>query len=140
MLFRSNAKGTFFLCQVISKYMISAKIQGHILNITSSSALRPAWTPYQMSKWSVRGFTLGLADILSKNGIVVNAIAPGQSATKMLGISEGDSLYNESPAGRLVVPSEIGKLAVFMASDLGNMIIGDTVYITGGSGVVSSHK
>ena len=45
-----NVKGTFFLCQEISKMMIKKGIKGHILNISSSSALRPAWTPYQMSK------------------------------------------------------------------------------------------
>ena len=59
-----NAKGTFFLTQVAAKVMINKKINGHILNISSSSALRPAWGPYHMSKWAVRGFTIGAADVL----------------------------------------------------------------------------
>lgn len=137
----TNAKGTFFMSQAVGEYMIKNKIKGHILNVTSSSALRPAWTPYQMSKWAVRGFTLGLADVLLPYGIIVNAIAPGPVATPMLDKKEGESIYNESsPSGRYAIPSEIAELAVFMVSDLGNLIVGDTFYITGGSGTISYHN
>lgn len=133
-----NAKGTYFLSQVVSQFMIEKKTKGHILNVSSSSALRPAWTPYQMSKWAVRGLTLGLADFLLPYGIVVNAIAPGPVATPMLGKSVGDSIENpEGSCGRFAMPSEIASLAVFMVSDMGNLIVGDTYYITGGSGTIS---
>ena len=135
-----NSKGTFFMSQAVGKYMIEKKIKGHILNVTSSSALRPAWTPYQISKWAVKGLTLGLADLLSPYGIVVNAIAPGPTATPMLGKNDGDSIYYpENPSKRYAMPSEIAQLATFMVSDLGNMIIGDTFYITGGSGNLTLH-
>lgn len=137
----TNTKGTFFMSQAMGKFMIDKKIKGHILNVTSSSALRPAWTPYQMSKWAVRGFTMGLADTLIPYGIVVNAIAPGPTATSMLGKKEGDSIYmSNSPSKRYAVPSEIAKLAVFMVSDMGNMIVGDTFYMTGGSGTITYHN
>ena len=135
-----NAKGTFFMSQVVAKYMIENKIKGHILNVTSSSALRPAWTPYQMSKWAVRGLTLGTADKLLPYGIVVNAIAPGPTATPMLGKNEGDTIYHpNTPAKRYAMPSEIAALATFMVSDMGDMIIGDTFYMTGGSGTITLH-
>jgi 3-oxoacyl-[acyl-carrier protein] reductase len=39
----------------------------------------------------------------------------------------------------MAVPSEIANLAVFMVSDMGNMIVGDTFYMTGGSGTISMH-
>lgn len=132
-----NAKGTFFMSQAVGKHMIEKQIKGHILNVSSSSALRPAWTPYHMSKWAIKGFTMGLADLLLPHGIIVNAIAPGPVATKMLGKMEGDSISNpEQPSGRYAMPSEIAALAVFMVSDLGKLIVGDTVYMTGGSGVI----
>ena len=38
------------------------------------------------------------------------------------------------------MPSEIANLVVFMVSGMGNMIVGDTVYMTGGSGTVSLHR
>lgn len=136
-----NARGTFFMTQSMAQYMIENQIKGHILNVTSSSALRPAWTPYQMSKWAVRGFTMGAADILLPHGITVNAIAPGPTATEMLKVKPGDSIHNaDALAGRYIMPEEIAQLATLMVSDVGNMIVGDTFYMTGGSGVVSYHK
>lgn len=136
-----NAKGTFFMSQAVGKYMIKNNIKGHILNVTSSSALRPAWTPYPMSKWAVRGLTLGLADLFIPHGIVVNAIAPGPTATPMLNKNEGDDIGNLfTPAGRFAMPSEIAALAAFMVSDYGNLIVGDTIYMTGGSGNINLHN
>ena len=133
-----NVKGTFFMCQSMARYMKKNRIKGHILNLSSSSALRPAWGPYQISKWAIRGFTLGLAEQLQPYGIVVNAIAPGQTATPMLGKSKDGDLYNDyALAGRYITPEEVANLAVFMVSDMGNMIVGDTFYITGGSGTIS---
>lgn len=135
-----NVKGTFFMCQAMSNYMIAHKIKGHILNVSSSSALRPAWTPYPISKWAIRGFTMGLADTLLPHGIVVNAIAPGPTATAMVDRqADGDIRMDTNPCGRMAVPSEIANLAVFMVSDMGNMIVGDTFYMTGGSGTISMH-
>ena len=136
-----NVKGMFFMCQAMGSYMIENKIKGHILNLSSASALRPAWTPYQMSKWAVRGFTLGLADTLLPYGITVNAIGPGPVATAMLGHENAENIYNQSsPSGRYAEPEEIANLATFMVSDMGDLIVGDTFYITGGSGTISMHK
>jgi len=136
-----NVKGVFFACQAVSRYMIDNKIKGHILNISSSSALRPAWTPYQMSKWSIRGFTQGLADTLLPYGIIVNAIGPGQTATGMLGMEDNESIYNGSnPCGRYATPEEIANLALFMVGQTGDLIIGETFYMTGGSGSISMHR
>ena len=76
-----NLKSVFFSCQEVSNYMIENNIHGHILIVSSASSAKPAWTPYEISKWGVRGFTLGLADTLIQYGIVVNAIAPGPVPT-----------------------------------------------------------
>lgn len=136
----TNAKGTFFMSQAVGKAMIEKQVKGHILNVTSSSALRPAWTPYQMSKWAVRGLTLGLADTLLPYGIVVNAIAPGPTATPMLGKTEGSSISEpNNPSKRYSMPEEIASMAVYMVSNAGRMIVGDTVYMTGGSGTITLH-
>lgn len=130
-----NAKGTFFMTKAMANYMIDKKIKGHILNVSSSSALRPAWTPYEMSKWSIKGFTLGAADTLSKYGITVNAIAPGPTATPMLNVKEGDNVaIDTNLVGRYAMPNEIASLSVYMCSEMGRMIVGDTFYITGGAG------
>lgn len=137
----TNVKGTFFICQAIAEHMIKNKIKGHILNLSSSSALRPAWSPYEMSKWTIRGLTVGLADTLIPYGIVVNAIAPGPTATPMLGVeANGDLDLPSSPIGRYATPEEIANLALLLVSDLGSLVVGDTLYATGGSGVISLHR
>lgn len=138
----TNVKGTFFVCQSMAKHMIENKVKGNILNISSSSALRPAWGPYQMSKWAINGFTLGLAKQLLPHGIVVNSIAPGQTATPMIGKkTDTDNIYNDYViSGRYIMPAEIAQLATFMVSDMGRMIVGDTFYMTGGSGVITTER
>lgn len=137
MILDINLKGMFFMCQEIGNYMKKNNIKGHILNLSSASALKPACSPYEISKWGVRGLTLGIAENLVPYGIIVNAIGPGPVSTKMLGKKDGDSLYSEyNPIGRFSTPCEIGQLAVYMVSDVCNMVIGDTFYITGGSGTI----
>ena len=141
LVLKTNLEGMFFLSQAVANSMIKHKIKGHILNVSSSASLRPAANPYQLSKWGVRGLTLGMADVLLPYGIIVNAIAPGPTATDML-IKDGDtSLYkHNSLIGRYEHPVEIANLAKIMVSDVGDMIVGDTVYVTGGSGVITLHK
>lgn len=130
-----NLKGTYFVCQYVSKHMIDKRIKGHILNVSSSTALEPAWSPYRLSKWGIKGFTLGLADKLLPYGIVVNAIAPGSTATNLLGYKEGDSIYTtDNPMHRYILPEEISIYATLLVSSLGDMIVGDTIYISGGRG------
>ena len=132
-----NLKSVFFTCQEISNYMIRQKIQGHILLVGSASCAKPAWTPYEISKWGVRGFTLGLADTLVKHGIVVNSIDPGPVATRMIGKENTeDYAMPVNPAGRMATVNEVANLAVFMCSSAGDMIIGDTFFISGGSGTI----
>lgn len=131
----TDLKGTFFLTKLVSEHMRANKIRGNILNISSSSALRPASTPYHLAKWGIRGMTLGLAKELSQYGIIVNAIAPGPTTTPML-LNDGDHDISRtsSPSGRYTVAEEIANLAVILVSDLGRMVNGDTLYATGGCG------
>ena len=132
-----NLKGMFFMTQAVGNYMKNNNIKGHILNVSSAAALKPGYTPYEISKSGVKSLTLGVAAELIQYGIIVNAIAPGPVATEMLGRKEGDTLYTDCvPAMRFATPSEIAQLAVIMASDMCNLVIGDTFYISGGSGTI----
>lgn len=138
-----NVKGLYFLSQAIAIEMINKKNKGHILNISSASALKPSWSPYEISKKAVNGITLGLADSLIKYGIIVNGLAPGPTATPMLNFNSAEGLdlkWGANPSGRVSTIDEIANWALFLASDLGNGIVGDTLYITGGSGTISINK
>lgn len=139
--FDVNLKFVFFLSQAIAKYYIDNSIDGNILNISSAASNKPAWSPYEISKWGVRGFTKGLARELAPNSIVVNGIAPGPCATEMSHWSEGDSLnWPSIPAGRMSLPQELGNLATFLVSDMGRNIIGETVFCDGGSGTLTVNR
>lgn len=133
----TNLKGTFFLCQIVATYMKENSIQGNILNIASSSSLRPAYSAYTLSKWGIRGLTLGLAKALIKYGIVVNGIAPGPTATPMLLNDMSNLFLQTNPTGRYATAQEIANLAVVLISDLGRMVVGDVLYATGGSGLIT---
>ena len=134
----TNLKGVFFLSQLVARYFKENGIEGNILNIGSSSSLRPATSAYTITKNAIYGFTRGLAKVLAPYGITVNGIAPGPTATPMLmpnGIKENITFPN--PLGRYALPGEIANMSVFLVSDMGRSIIGDMVFMTGGSGVVT---
>ena len=131
-----NLKGVYFACIEMAKYWKGNHRKGHILLISSSRGSEPAWSPYGISKWGINGMTKGLAEILTSEGIIVNAIAPGSTATPLLGIHEGDSIYSEdNKLGRMIVPDEIATYAKLLVSDAGDMLAGETIHISGGRGV-----
>lgn len=131
----TNLKGAFFLSQELAHYMIDNGIKGNILNVASSSSLRPAVSAYGLSKWGINGLTQGLARILTEYGITVNAIAPGPTATPMQGLEKGDDIsLPVNLTGRFALPEEIANMAVILVSNMSRMIVGDVVYMTGGSG------
>lgn len=133
----TNLKGTLFLSQLIANYMKENNIKGNILNIASTGSFRPADTAYRISKWGLRGLTLGMAKSLIKDGIVVNGIAPGPTATSMLSASNDDLTWERNPSGRLATVEEIAELAKYMVSGGGRMIVGEIVSLSGGAGVLT---
>lgn len=135
----TNLKGPFFLSQIIGRYWIKNNIKGNILNICSSSSLRPAVSAYTLSKWGIRGLTLGLAKMFASHGITVNGLAPGPTLTNM--VFNHDSIENlyirNIPLGRFILPEEIANMAVVLVSNMGRSIMGDIIYMTGGSGLLT---
>lgn len=133
----TNLKGMYFCSQIIVKYMIENEIKGNILNITSSSSLRPGTSPYILSKWGEKSLTIGMAKKFLKYGIIVNGLAPGPTATTMLKKDDNDLYCEYSPSKRYLSPEEVGNIATILVSDMGRMIVGDTIYMTGGSGIIT---
>lgn len=134
-----NIKGLYFVCQGFADYMKEQsddKTKKHILLISSSRGSEPAWSPYGLSKWALNGFTQGLAQILLPYNIVVNGIAPGSTATSLIGIKEGDNIYSrENQEERLIMPDEVANVAKLLVSSAGNMIVGEMIHVSGGRGV-----
>ena len=134
----TNLKGAFFLSFFFFMYMKQQHISGNILNIASSSSFRPAASAYTMSKWGLRGLTLGLAKSFAPYGIIVNGVAPGPTSTPMLLKDKNDDLtFERNPLGRFALPEEIANMSVFLVSDMGRTIVGDIVCMTGGAGLIT---
>lgn len=139
-IMNTNLRGPFFMIQKMADYMVKNHIEGNILNVASASGIRPATSAYHLSKWGLRGLTEGMARLLAPYGIIVNAIAPGPTATPMLmnnGIKE-DISHPRNLLGRYALPEEIANMAVILVSNMGRTIIGDTVYMSGGGGIVTN--
>lgn len=127
------------MSKLVGSYFVENTIHGNILNVGSSSCLRPAASAYTLSKWGIKGLTLGLAKTLAPYGITVNGIAPGQTLTSMVPNHESiNNLYLKSvPIGRYILPEEIGNMAVILVSEIGRAVMGDMVYMTGCAGVLT---
>lgn len=137
-IMNTNLKGAFFLSKIVAKYMKENNIEGNILNIASSSSLRPADSAYTLSKWGIRGLTEGLARSLAPYGIVVNGVAPGPTATKMLNRNDSDLYWPQNLTKRMAHPVEIANIATVLVSNMGRMILGDIVYMSGGGGNITN--
>lgn len=132
-----NLKGTYFLIQKIAKYMVDSNIIGNILVISSQSALEPSWSPYRLSKLGISGMVEGFAQQLIKHNIVVNAIGPGSTFTKMQRTAIEGSIYTpDSPIERMAMPEEIADFAQRLVFGAGDLVVGQTVYLSAGRGII----
>lgn len=137
-----NLKGVFLTCKYISEQMIKQGNGGKIINITSIDAIHPSMvglSHYDASKHGVWGFTKNIALELAKNNITVNAVAPG--GVKTPGTTGGKPVmptdYSEpakidAPMGRQGFPDEIGKVVLFLVSDMSSYMTGSQIVVDGG--------
>jgi glucose 1-dehydrogenase len=102
----------------------------------------PLAAPYAASKGGMEMLTKTLALEVADKGIRINSIAPGAIATMMnVDILEDDNKRKEEenkiPMRRIGEPSEIAKVALFLASDSASYITGTTIFVDGGLTLVS---
>ena len=114
--------------------MVAAGGGGRIVNVTSVHEHVPleGSSAYTAAKHGLGGLTKVMALELAEHGITVNAVAPGEIATKMTGNEDVDPRGEDRPgipAGRPGHAREIGATVAFLAS-------GDAGYVTGQSFVV----
>lgn len=144
-----NLKGVFLCTKYAAEQMIKQGKGGKIINITSVDALHPSsvgLAHYDASKHGVWGFTKNVALELAPHKIWVNAIAPGGILTE--GVKR---MQSEHPATAAIDPSklleaflakipmrrmgeadDIGKVALFLASDMSSYMTGSQIIVDGG--------
>jgi 2-deoxy-D-gluconate 3-dehydrogenase len=139
-----NLMGAIFAVKAAAKQMIAQGNGGKIINVTSIDALHPSAAGlafYDASKHGLWGFTKNFALELAPHGISVNAIAPGGVATPGTGVDAPtnpdlekikESFMERIPLRRFADSDEIGKVALFLASDMSSYMTGSQVVVDGG--------
>jgi NAD(P)-dependent dehydrogenase (short-subunit alcohol dehydrogenase family) len=133
--FRTNIESMFFLAKAAARHM---KPGSSILNTTSiqSDHPSPQLLAYATSKGAIANFTAGLAQLLAKDGIRVNAVAPGPVWTPLIPSTmpteKAAHFGEDSPFGRPAQPAELAGAFIFLASDEATYISGAVLPVTGG--------
>jgi NAD(P)-dependent dehydrogenase (short-subunit alcohol dehydrogenase family) len=134
-----NLTGCFLFAQAVGREMLKRK-SGSIINITSVSGITsfpngPFYAGYVASKAGLIGLTRELATNWGRQGIRVNAIAPGffpsRLADAVIDIYERQ-IQETNAIPRVGREGELKGTAVFLASDASSYITGQTIVVDGG--------
>ena len=132
----TNLTSVFRMSKAVLRGMMKAKT-GRIINIASvvGATGNPGQTNYSAAKAGMVGFTKSMAREVGSRGITVNAVAPGfidTDMTRELPEEQRNALLSSIPLGRLGNPAEIAAAVVFLATDAGGYITGETIHVNGG--------
>jgi len=135
LTFRVNVHAMFYLTKAAVPHMKSG---GSIINTASinSDMPNPTLLAYATTKGAIHNFTAGLAQLLAKRGIRVNAVAPGPIWTPLIPATMPQdavkSFGADVPMGRAGQPAELATAYVMLADPLSSYVSGATIAVTGG--------
>lgn len=134
-----NVKSLFICSRAVAPFM-KQQGSGCILNTSSMVGTygQAAGVGYPASKFAVNGITKSLARELGKDGIRVNAVAPGVTHTDMLAALPEEMVKRVTdpiPLGRAGEPEEIANVFLFLASELASYVTGAIVAVDGATQV-----
>ena len=132
----TNLKTLFTVTQPVFNKMLEQK-SGRIVNISSVNGLKGQFgqANYSASKAGIIGFTKALAQEGARSNICVNVVAPGYTATPMVTAMREDvikSIEAQIPLQRLAAPAEIAAAVMYLVSEHGAYVTGETLSINGG--------
>jgi NAD(P)-dependent dehydrogenase (short-subunit alcohol dehydrogenase family) len=135
-----NVKSPFFLTQALHgllKAAASPSQPAKVINITSIDGIRlNPWDTYSYhaSKASLIYLTRRIAAELVKDQINVTSIAPGAFASDMnrAARDHGDAVAQRIPNGRIGFDEDMAGAAIYLASNAGNYVVGETIAVDGG--------
>jgi len=131
-----NINGTFHSCRAVIPAMLEQGL-GHIVNIASVAGKEgnPTMSAYSASKAAVIGMTKSMGKELAKDNIFVNSVTPATANTEILKqFSEAQMQANlaKVPMGRVVDPTEIAAMVVWLCSDECSFSTASTFDLSGG--------
>lgn len=129
----TNLRGGFFLTQSFTKLLLHEKRKGNVLFISSETGETVDIRPYGFTKAAINSMVQGLACLFVKDGIRVNAVAPGITASDMTGLKADGNLYLEcNSINRVYLPEEVAETACFLLSDVSGCISGQVIVCNNG--------
>ncbi len=129
----TNLRGGFFLTQSFTKLLLHEKRKGNVLFVSSETGETVDIRPYGFTKAAINSMVQGLACLFVKDGIRVNAVAPGITASDMTGLKADGNLFLECNAtNRVYLPEEVAETACFLLSDASGCISGQVIVCNNG--------
>lgn len=135
-----NLKAVYFATREAARQMIATGTGGVVINISSIAAYqagRPGLAHYAASKAGVVTLTKTLASALGPHGVRVVGVAPGVVDTEGLASLrnrlESSGRAPDTPLSRSGEPDDIGRVVLFLASDLARFVAGVTIPVDGGA-------
>jgi meso-butanediol dehydrogenase / (S,S)-butanediol dehydrogenase / diacetyl reductase len=136
---RVDVDAIFFVIRAAVAHLVRAR--GTIINVSSVSGLGGDWnmSAYNAAKGAVTNLTRSLALELGGQGVRVNAVCPGLTATEHTAAVVNDpkllrQFQNRIPLGRIARPEEIASVIAFLASDEASFVNGVNLPVDGGLG------
>ena len=132
---QTNLFGTFYCGQAAARQMVSQGDGGRIVHVASNSGLfgGRGRASYGASKAGIINLTQTMAIELAEHGILVNAVAPGPTRTRVThGDVPGPSAVSRMSLPRFGTPEEIATVAAFLASDECSFTTGHVYAADGG--------
>ena len=124
----TNLKGGFFLTQKFISLLKNENRTGTVLFTSSETGDTMDFRPYGFTKVAVNSMVQGLAYLFSKDGIRVNAVAPGITTSDMTGYKADGNLYCSGNATeRVYLPEEVAETACFLLSDAAGCVSGQII-------------
>jgi acetoacetyl-CoA reductase len=139
-IINTNLRSVFWLCRNVMGGM-QERGYGRIVNVTSVGIHTGGYSltsaVYESTKGAIHNFTKTLARSLAPHGILVNSVAPGGMATRMI-LDETppevlSAVMEDIPLRRLAEPAEVAELIAFLASDRNSYASGASFDVNGGA-------
>lgn len=125
----TNLKGNFFIVQKFIQYLESKDNKnGNIVVITSERAKRSDDIPYGLTKVATSSFIQCIANKVASEGIRINGVGPGVTATDMTGAAKDGNYYSSWTSGhRYFMPEEVAEVVNFLLSDISGCVSGEII-------------
>lgn len=136
VIMETNLRSVFRLSKACLRGMMKAR-GGRIVSIASvvGATGNPGQSNYAAAKAGMVGFSKSLAREIASRNITVNVVAPGfidTDMTQALDESQREALMNDIPLQRLGTPEDIAAAVLFLASEQGGYVTGQTLHVNGG--------